>query len=266
MIYTVSTQLSSVTVYIRGRKERVRGLQVVSQAMKIVTKELRSDRLQLLWSLIFMIYLGVIMSMMVERIAAERSVINPFADFMLIFFSPMLGLSFSRRSFRYLNEDSYTQMLYYYRFIPVPAAAVVLSRAIFGILAFAVNSTVFFGVMYLISGNLRELVSIQAYISFSLTWLGIGILLHGVFIYLELLKNGKSYFWINILLQVTLVVTLFILFYAGLRFSWARLFLDISQEHGLLSPLAWGALITGLAGYAGMSQLTYKRMLRRDLT
>lgn len=245
--------------------ERVKDLQVVSQAMKIVTKELRSDRLQVLWALIFMVYLGGFLSMMVERIVAERSMVNPFADFMMFMLSPMLGLSFSRRAFKYLNEDSYTQMLYFYRFIPVPASAVILSRAIFGMLAFAANSVIFFGVMYLIGGNLRELVSIEAYISFSLTWIGIGILLHGVLIYLELLKSGKSYFWLNILLQVILIVTLFILFYAGLRFSWTRLFMDISLRHGLLSPLAWGSLLIGLAGYAGMCLLTYKRMLRRDL-
>ena len=73
-----------------------------------------------------MVYMGFATSVIIDnQFEHLDEYINPFTDFMLVFYAPLLGFLFSRRSFRYLNEDSYTRMLYFtgvYRFRPRPSS------------------------------------------------------------------------------------------------------------------------------------------------
>ena len=240
-------------------------MQTVRQAMRIVSKELKNDKLQIIWTILFMLYMGLVISYLINSLFEERFY-NPFADFMMIMFSSMLGYSFSRRSFKFLMEDSYTQVLYYYRSVPVPTEAVIVSRAIFGIVSFAVNSVVFFGLVYFIAADLRTALNLAAYISFGLTWVGLGILVNGLHIYFENLISGKAYFWMTIGLLILIGFIILVLFLIGFKFSLFYFVADASKKWELLSPVMWGSLLIGLAGYAGMCRLTYKRMLVRDLS
>lgn len=241
-------------------------LQTVSQAMKIISKDLRNDKLQIVWTIIFMLYMATVLSFFVNSMFQEPEFVNPFADFLMLVFIPMLGFIFSRRSFKYLTEDSYTQMLFYYRSIPVPTEAVIMSRALMGIGAFIVNGTIFFGVTYAIASDLRANMSLASYVAFGLTWIGIGILINGSYVYFECMKNGKSYFWTNFLFTLVFAISILGLFFIGFRFSLFNYLIDVSGKWKLLSPYMWGSLIIGILGYALMCRLTYKRIRLRDLS
>lgn len=241
-------------------------MQVVSQAMKIVSKEMKSDKLQILWTFVFIMYMAVTLSFFMNSMFEERDYINPMADFVMLMLSPMLGFYFSRKSFKYLTEDSYTQMLYYYRSIPVPAEAVIVSRAFMALLAFVVNGIIFFGVIYVIADDLRYSMDLMAYISFGLTWIGIGILITGLLIYFEFMKSGKVYCLITFLVMIIIAVVLLLLFISGIRFSLFDYIATASARWKLLSPVMWSSLVIGVGGFAGMCRLTLNHMKQRDLS
>ncbi|ANA80809.1 hypothetical protein C7121_02615 [Paenibacillus glucanolyticus] len=239
--------------------------QVLHNAMKIVKKDFASDKLQILWTMLFMAYMGFsasfIMNSQFEHMN-EHS--NPFIDFILVLYAPLLGFLFSRRSFRYLNEDSYTRMLYFYRSIPVPASAIFVSRIMNSLIAYAINSIMFFGFMYAIGGHIRATMDIPSYIAFSLTWIGIGFLITGPYIYWENMCSGKAYFR-NTLVVMVLTSGSVVLFNL-LGYSLFDFIANASIRWSLISPVMWGSLIIGLGAMLLMSKFTYTRQQTRDLT
>lgn len=234
--------------------------------MRIISKDLRNDKLQIIWSIIFMLYMATVLSFFMNSMFQEPDYLNPLADFLMFIFMPMLGFIFSRRAFKYLSEDSYTQMLYYYRSIPVPTEAVIMSRAIMGLGAFIMNGSIFFGGTYLFAADLRANMDVASYMAFGLTWIGLGILINGCYIYFEFMRHGKSYMWTNFLITLVIAVVIIGLFFLGVRFSLFNHLIGESDKWKLLSPYMWGSLITGIIGFSLMCRLTYKRMRLRDLS
>lgn len=239
--------------------------QVLHNAMKIVKKDFASDRFQIIWTILFMLYMGFAASIAVnEQFSHLQDYTRLFVDFIMVLFAPFLGLIFTRRSFKYLNEDSYTRMLYYYRSIPVPASAIFVSRVINLLIAFGINSLVYYGLIYAMGNHLREVMTIPEYIAFALTWVGIGLLLTGPNIYWEHMCKGTIYLRNNILLTVATVGPVIILSLLG--FSIFRFVVDASIRWGLLSPVMWGSLIVGLGTVILISRLTCLRQQTRDLS
>ncbi|WP_254778241.1 hypothetical protein [Paenibacillus sp. cl141a] len=233
--------------------------------MKIVKKDFASDKLQIIWTILFMLYMGfatsVVINVQFEHLDEYN---NPFVDFIMVLFAPFVGFLFNRKSFKYLNEDSYTRMLYFYRSIPVPASAIFVSRIINSLIAFAINSIVFYGIIYAIGNHLRSVMDISSYIAFMLTWVGAGFLLTGPYIYWESMSSGKVYLRNTVLLNLFIagsVAVLSLLGYSIFEFS-----ANAAMKWGLLSPVMWGSLIAGLASMLLMSKLTYTRQQTRDLS
>ncbi len=239
--------------------------QVLHNAMKIVKKDFASDKLQIVWTMLFMVYMGFATSVIIDnQFEHLDEYVNPFTDFILVFYAPLLGFLFSRRSFRYLNEDSYTRMLYFYRSIPVPASAIFVSRIMNSLIAFAINGIVLFGLIYAIGNHIRVAMDIPSYIAFILTWIGIGFLITGPYIYWEHMCSGKRYFGNSILVMVLTSGTAVILSLLG--YSIFDFVVRASIQWGLLSPVMWGSLIVGLASMLLLSKLTYIRQQTRDLS
>ncbi|MFB4323923.1 MULTISPECIES: hypothetical protein [Paenibacillus] len=239
--------------------------QVIHNAMKIVKKDFASDKLQIIWNILFMLYMGfatsVVINVQFEHLDEYN---NPFVDFIMVLFAPFVGFLFNRKSFKYLNEDSYTRMLYFYRSIPVPASAIFVSRIINSLIAFAINSIVFYGIIYAIGNHLRGVMDIPSYIAFMLTWVGVGFLLTGPYIYWENMCSGKVYLRNTVLMSLLLsglIAVLSLLGYSIFEFA-----ANAAMKWSLLSPVMWGSLIAGLASMLLMSKLTYTRQQTRDLS
>lgn len=239
--------------------------QVLHNAMKIVKKDFASDKLQMIWTILFMLYMGfatsVVINVQFEHLDEYN---NPFVDFIMVLFAPFVGFLFNRKSFKYLNEDSYTRMLYFYRSIPVPASAIFVSRIINSLIAFAINSIVFYGIIYAIGNHLRGVMDIPHYIAFMLTWVGVGFLLTGPYIYWEHMCSGKVYLRNTVLLNLLIAGVVAVLSLLG--YSIFEFVANASMKWGLLSPVMWGSLIAGLASMMLMSKLTYIRQQTRDLS
>lgn len=239
--------------------------QVLHNAMKIVKKDFVSDKLQMVWTMLFMVYMGFATSVIIDnQFEHLNEYINPLIDFLLVFYAPLLGFLFSRRSFRYLNEDSYTRMLYFYRSIPVPASAIFVSRIMYSLIAFVINGIVLFGVIYAIGNHIRAAMDFPSYIAFILTWIGIGFLITGPYIYWEHMCSGKRYFGNSLLVMALTSGTAVMLSLLGYSIFW--FVVRASMKWGLLSPVMWGSLIVGLAAMLLMSKLTYIRQQTRDLS
>lgn len=117
---------------------------IIKQAWKITRHDFRNNPYVMLWTLLFIAYLGFTMSFAVSVHWDERGNLSPVADFIMLVLIPFLGFIYNRRAFKYLQEDSYTHMLAFFRTLPIPMNAVIMSRIQQALLAFVMNSVIFF--------------------------------------------------------------------------------------------------------------------------
>lgn len=236
------------------------------QALIIVRSDFNGDRLKLLWSLLwallFMGYMGTLSSMIIQD-TLDNGDGKILADIMFMTVIPMLGFTFSRRTMKYLTEDSYTRMLAYMRTLPIPAAVILCKRKLDAVFSTGLNGLIFFGLIYAVSSNLRHELPLPDYLVFTLTWIGVGMIVSGLYIFIEFMASGKAYF---------LYVMLFTFIYIGTAvLTWltgGNLMLysiSCSKEWGLLSPLMWGMLLLGILSVQLFSAWTIHRLKSRDL-
>ncbi|MGP0587038.1 hypothetical protein [Paenibacillus timonensis] len=230
----------------------------------IFAKDLRNDRLFLIWNVIFMLYVALMLGALVGAREETDYIMNPMSDFLMLMMVPFTGFFFTRRSFNYIKEDSYTQMLRYYRVLPIPLKTVIRSRLIQLGAAMLLNGILFYGSFYLVTYLMDDnWMGLGAFLGFSLTWMGYGLLVNGLFIYSELLMKGKVYLWLTFLLMLVLgVVAIVTNWLGGNLFSFT---LENSRRYVLLSPLMWGSLVGGGLGLALLCSVTLRRLTKRDL-
>lgn len=229
----------------------------------IFKKDLRMDRLHLIGNIIFMIYIGISISTMIEFRNETERVLQPFSDFMMLLVIPLTGFFFSRRSFNYIKEDCYTGMLHYYRALPIAIGTIMKARIIQLVTALIFNGIIFYPLLYIMSNELRDNLNIGQYIVFILTWNGFALLMNGAYIYFELLKKGRTYFWMTT--SVVLSVAVITVVLRVVNTNLVMLTVDYSNRFSFLSPLMWGALIIGCAGFTLMAKLTQRKLAIRDL-
>ncbi|CAH1214205.1 hypothetical protein PAECIP111892_03987 [Paenibacillus auburnensis] len=238
----------------------------IKQAWIIVRSDFRGDRLKLVWAflgaVVLMGYMGTMTGMVTDDVLGEGEA-KVLADFMLVTVIPMLGFTFSRRTMKYVMEDSYTRMLAYMRSLPVPSAVILCKRKLHTVFSFSLNGVLFFGLIYTLSGSMRHELPLPAYLTFALTWVGYGLIVAGVFIFIELLTSGKAYCGLLFLFMLLSIIAALLISLAG-----GNLFLytvNYSKEWGLLSPLMWGTLLLGTASVQLFSAWTIQRLKSRDL-
>jgi hypothetical protein len=241
-------------------------MRTIRDAWIIVQGDFRGDKLRLLWaflfSVIFMGYLAGLTGMVTDD-ALDQNDRTAVADFLLLSLIPILGFTFSRRTMKYFSDDSYTKMLAYLRSLPIPPAVILCKRKLQSIFSFCLNGLLYFGLMYAISGNLRTVLPWPSYLSFALTWIGYGLMLTGIYIFIEFLFSGKAYFWLTLLIMLlSWGVSLLIKLAGGNLFFYT---LSCSKDWGLLSPLMWGSLLLGAISVQLFSKWTIHRLQSRNL-
>ncbi|MFD1774012.1 hypothetical protein [Paenibacillus rhizophilus] len=228
--------------------------------------DLRGDKIRLMFTALFtivaMTYLGGLMGLLINDSAEthQRSVLP---DYLLLAMIPSLGYAYSRRAIKSWSEDSYTKMLAYLRSLPIPLNAVLCKRKLQSVMCFALNGVLFFGLVYALAGHLRASISPLGYVVFSFTWIGYGLAVTGLFIFIEFLYSGKAYFWLLLLIMlVSFGVAMLVEFTGGNLLFYS---LACSKEWGLLSPLMWGTLLAGTVSVQLFSRWTIHRLKSRDL-
>ncbi|WP_410770904.1 hypothetical protein [Fontibacillus sp. BL9] len=232
-------------------------------AWAIFLKDLRVDRMYLIWNVIFMIYTGGMIGLMLRGREEAGHVLDPMADFLILILIPFLGFYFSRRSFSYIKEDSYTQMLLYYRTLPISEKTIMKSRLIQLVSALLFNGLILFSVIYSIFLVFDIEITLVQYLTFALTWIGYSLAMNGLFIHLEFTRKGRTYLWLTFLLMFIVGLgTVAIAWFDG---SLLDMTMDFSKRYGLRSPLMWGVLAGGIVLLGTLSSITRKTMHKRDL-
>jgi len=241
-------------------------MRTLQDAWFLIRGELRGDKLKLLFTLLFSLfmfcYLGFFTGLLANESVSENQQ-NMMVDFMMTAMLPILGFTYSRRSFRYWSENSYTKMLAYLHSLPIPVSAILCKRKIQAYLSFALNGIIFFGLMYALGSDLRTEISFLSYIVFALTWIGYGFMMTGVYIAIEFLCNGKAYCWLTALIMVLSVALSALINLLGGNLLFYSL--SVSKEYGWLSPLMWGTLLAGVISIQLFSGWTKRRLKKRDL-
>jgi hypothetical protein len=232
----------------------------------LIRSELRGDKLRLLFTLLFSLflvgYLGFFTGLLVNESVGDNEQ-NMMVDYMLTAMVPILGFTYSRRSFKYWSEDSYTKMLAYLSSLPIPVSVILSKRKLQALLSFGLNGILFFGLMYALGGDLRTEISPLPYIVFALTWIGYGLVMTGVYIAIEFLYSGKMYCWLTALIMLLSVVLSAVVKLSGGNLLFYSI--SVSKGYGWLSPLMWGTLLAGAVSVQLFSGWTKRRLLKRDL-
>ncbi|GAB6992124.1 hypothetical protein [Paenibacillus pini] len=236
----------------------------LKQAWWITQKDIKNEKRYFFWTFIFAGYMAFTISIMIMgQSNADVRFLNPITDFMMLMIMTFLGFYFSRRSFKYLSEDSYTQMLIYFRTLPISPQIVMTYRLLQTFLALAINSIVFFGLLYVVSPSIQEQLAGMGYVAFILTWLGYAMITNAIYIYAEFLNRGKKYFWISsAFVPLMIVIALIINLCGGNLFN---LTVEMSHQMGILSPLMWGMLLIGVISLYISSIVTLRKLQTRDL-
>ncbi|WNS41726.1 hypothetical protein [Paenibacillus sp. MMS20-IR301] len=238
----------------------------LKHAWVIVRSDFRGDRLKLLWALLFaVLFMGymAVMGGMIFDDAVSLGEGKLISDVLLVTIICIMGVTFSRRNMKYLADDTYTRLLAYMRTLPVPAAVILCRRQLNTLFAFTVNGALYFSLIYAIGASIRRELPVPAYLAFALTWIGFGLIIAGLFIFIEFSVSGKMYF-------VNMIAVMFLgIGAAGLiRLAGGNMLLSsvaVSKEWGLLSPLMWGSLLLGTLSVQLFSRWTIHRLKSRDL-
>ncbi|MDO3412617.1 hypothetical protein QWJ34_22820 [Saccharibacillus sp. CPCC 101409] len=232
------------------------------QAWLIVVRELRIDRYYLLASLLFILYMAVFAGLMISALDREPR-FSLLADLLFWLAVSGIGYYFSKRIFKYITQDSYTHMLAYYRTLPIPPQALALARILQMVMSFIVNGIVFFGLMYTLYGELRQLLGIGAYIGFALTWTGLALLTNALYIVMECLMKGKAYFWYSFVLMIGVTAIMLILRLTGIHPLEESI--RTSARLGMASPVMWLLLAAGIASAYWAYRTIVRRLPKRNL-
>lgn len=240
-------------------------MQNIKQAWFIFRGDLRGEKSKLvfaaLFSLLMIVYLSGLTMIIVDDFVGgkDRTIM---ADFIMLSMVPGLGFIFSRRTMKYWAEDSYTRMLAYLKVLPIPLEVILTKRKIQSFLSFVPNSIVYFGLMYAGGAHIRETMNGIQFVSFVLTWVGYGLVISGVYIFIEFLYSGKMYSWFAVLMMALSMGIAVIIGVSGgnvVMFTVER-----SKEWGLLSPVMWGMLLLGGLSIHLWGKWTLKRLKRRS--
>lgn len=242
----------------------MRALDSWKGAWVILKKDLRGDRLYLIWNVVFMLYTGLMISVMfVPSVKAAEVFLNPMSDFFMLMIIPVTGFFFSRRSFSYIKDDSYTQMLRYYRTLPIPLSVIMKGRILQLVMAMLFNGIFFYTTVYLVSSNLSSELRLGQFLALSLTWTGFGLMMNGIYICFEFLMRGRTYLLVTLVLMIGVGMFAFVVAWFGGNVT--QFSIEMSKQYSLLSPLMWGVLALGILVLILCCNLTQRKLVKRDL-
>ncbi|WP_046225820.1 ABC-2 transporter permease [Paenibacillus dauci] len=228
----------------------------------LTRKEISQNRIMFVWAAAFMLYMSLLVGGL-YFISIGEVLDSGMIDFIMLISALMLGTDYSRRAFRMMREDMYTELLAYYRTLPIPFAAVLGSRLQQMIIMFIYNWVIFFTIVYGFGARHIPNMTLSGYLAFALSWGGIGLLLLSVYIYWEFTTNYKQYRTYNLIVLVVLIIVGAVGTFTHNNISGQLL--RISVEDRLGSPIVWILLAAGIAAMFIAFWWTDRKAKKRDL-
>lgn len=232
-------------------------------AWMITKLEFIGIHVPLIWTFILNLYIGGMSVPMLQGILGMKDgmAFSFFMDFYFLILIPMLGFFFSRKSARYLREDSFTKSLGRLRVLPIKLEEIILARILLLFIAMLGNAVIFFGIQVVLASSIRNLLSAGPFLLYAFTWIGYALIISAVYIYMELGFKGKVYFYLSLISMLLLVAIAFVVQALG---SNVVLFtIEQAQKQNFTIPLA--AIAIGLGSLALSYRLSIRKVQTRDL-
>ncbi|ERI09533.1 hypothetical protein [Aneurinibacillus aneurinilyticus] len=219
----------------------------------------RTDLIRFKWGVVFTLLFSVYMSatslLLTNHLLNENEeklrFLSGLLDFIYLVTLPNFGFFFSRRSMRYLQEDSYTKWMMKLRTLPITIHTIALSRIMLMTVAFALNMFIFILIQATFSTELRAELSPVSIAAYTLMLTALAIMINLIYIMMELSYNGRKYMKsIFITLGIITVISIFIALSGG---SLVLTVIHVAKYYPWLSAiLALGviacALMLGITG------------------
>lgn len=179
-------------------------------AWYLVQSDLVRFKLGAGFTIIFTAYVAACSLMSLRFLSGETdgdTYMKIMLDFLMLALVPNFGFLFSRRSFRYIADDSYRKHLIKLRTLPIHTRTIVLSRYMSLSLNTLVNGLIFFTIQYLFIINVIEPIAVSQFVVYALTFIAYSVLMHTLFIQFEWRYSGKKYaFIVFMIMLATLIV------------------------------------------------------------
>lgn len=230
----------------------------------LARRDFTNNRMIFVWSTIFILYMAGVFGLIFYSGSGDVSVMGSGSiDFIMLICAPLLGTDFSRRAFHLMQNDAYTQNLLYLRTLPIPSSAIIWGRIQQMAIIFFYNWTLFFIMLYLIRIQFDDTVSFVAYLSFAITWAGIGLSLMSLYLHFEFSQTGKKYIRSSFIIVITLVILA--VMSAWLNWDITSTLLQFSIQYGLASVIMWGSIILSVVAISLAIRAIKHTLQHRDL-
>ena len=156
----------------------------------------RWDRKGYIVALGFALYMGGTMSFNANALFGEDEIPSAFRgiiDWLFLAIMPIMGTCMSRTIFSIWRDDSYTRRIAVLRAYPIPLPVIIGSRIAQSVVMVPVNVTVMLAVIYVVSPDLRDDVSVMRWIASGIIWISYSLIVNAAVIALELGYSGKRY-------------------------------------------------------------------------
>ncbi len=212
----------------------------------------------------FSLYMGASMSLNANAMFGSEADEIPSAligiiDWIFLAALPILGSCMNRTIFSIWRDDSHTRRMAVLRAYPIPLPVIIGSRIAQSVVLAAINVTAMLMLIYALSPDLRDNVSIARWIAFDAMWICYSLIVGSALIWLELGHSGRRYV-LSYLIGFTIVTAIVV------AMSWLSV-------HPFAKVLAWTeldgapAILTGLlSAAAGALWIAYRVTIRKIRT
>ncbi|EJW19669.1 hypothetical protein M5X00_12585 [Paenibacillus alvei] len=232
-------------------------------AWKIVRNDLIRFKWGIFMTIVFSAYMAVMSGLMLKAllngVEPASKALKGMTDFVFLVTIPNFGFFFTRRSMRYMKDDSYTKWIRKLRILPIDVKTVVLSRTMQMLVALFINMSVMLVGQYMLSEKIRSLGWISS-ISYVLMLIAFAITISWVYISLEVSLSGRLYMRYSfILLGIITVVSVLA---GAANESILQSAVGVAESHPWISIVLSIVVIVN-SNVIGMNRLR-KIVLKRD--
>jgi len=187
------------------------------KALRLLSGQLwRWDMTGYIVAFAFALYIGATMSLNANALFGSEadkvpSAIIGIIDWMFLAIMPIMGSCMNRTVFSIWRDDSHTRRMAVLRAYPIPLPVVIGSRVMQTVLLTTINVTAMLALIYALSPDLRDNVSIVRWIVFDAMWICYSLIVGSVLIWLELGHSGKRYvliYLIGFVIVSAIVITM----------------------------------------------------------
>lgn len=204
------------------------------KALRLLSGQLWSwDKKGYIVAFVFALYIGATMSLNANALFGSEADEIPSAligiiDWMFLAIMPIMGSCMNRTIFSIWRDDSHTRRMAVLRAYPIPLPVIIGSRIAQSVMLAAINVTAMLTLIYVLSPDLRDNVSILRWMAFDAMWICYSLIVGSALIWLELGHSGKRYvltYLIGFVIVSAIVITM----------SW-------QSVHPFMEVLAWTEL------------------------